>query len=1034
MFWNTDSIHSFILQEKGHHMSIPVFELGNTVIKILVRCKFQGDSRNNITDVATTLYKMGVNEIEARTISRKIDEVGDLLAASCREILDRFGINDERRDCLLGLLIKAFNKAEISIDDFLDDFSTETLLYKRLINADKSYLNMLDPEEIEVYERILRHSSAFLYQAYMEMPEFQIHGIKRLNSKIDDVVHNIQIILNELKDLNNDSIFQNHITDFEKQYLRNIVARLNYIYLFGVTNMDRSLKKYKLSIAYVSLELSQNSEIFQLMDLMDKNQNLWIVGEAGAGKTTLLQWIAVQYAKNYSEQLVIPFYIELRNIPLNDFGIKKCIEGFMRDSSYEIPTGWIENKINSGNAIFLIDGFDEIPREDREIVFDRIEEIDPAGKCRKIYTSRPQITQRPNDHNLLELTILPMRNKTIKVFLEYWHKAVLEDQLQISGEDTKIIVQKLYSKIQSNASISKLASSPLLCAMLCALHYKNELSLPINKRELYEECCKLLIETRDVAKGLKKPVNLSYEQKKIVLSQFAYWMMMNNYSEVSKQEANYMIQQFLSSMVFVGSEISDYNQVFPYLLERSGLLREPEKNRIGFIHRSFEEYLAATEISRQNNWGYLSTMATNDMWKETVEIAIGYANSEIASRIIRSVLNKGKGRRGNRKNLLLACSYYNNAVQVDNKTSEDVKSNLEKMIPPRDSDVNTLVKTGELVIDFLKIEPLHKHEPDEFINPLKILRGIGTVRALETANTYLNYRLSPEEIKEYGLLIDGYTDKELKDYEVPKLIETYIYNYYSSNKTIHESMLRALLLVDDNTLYHIETKLGDSITIIGYSDKLDLSRIFRRNLVRKLSLYGHFESLIHLYTFRGIEQLVIYTSNRNFEFLANNKRQFMSLQSLEILLSSWNSISDLRSLFECKNLTLIKLNEQYHHEETLLLPSCSTLKIDGRYLNDVVFASQKTSKPIVEYLLDKELYHDCDIESYNGIQFKEIDEILAFHRERSGKLISEISCKHSKTELINNVSRYLQKPSNDVNRDLLHMWSEKRHKFKASKR
>lgn len=1006
---------------EGYYMSIPVFEIGNTIIKIMVRCKLQGDSRSNVTDIATALYKIGVDEFEARNISRKIDEIGDKLSGSCKIILDKYGMSDERRDYVIELLLNAYNKANITIDDFLNDYSTEDLLYKRLRDTDRTYQKMLDPIEIELYESLLRHSSAFLYQSYIEMPEFQSQGIKRLNAKIDDIVRNMQVILEELESINIDITQRQQISNFENQYLRNIINRLNYVYLFGVSNMERALKRYKLSIAYVSLELLQNNGVFQLVDLIDKSQNLWIIGEAGAGKTTLLQWIAVQYAKEHSKRSIIPIYIELRNFQKQELGLRKCIESFMKDSSYDVPNGWIDNKIDSGEAILLIDGFDEIPIDSREKVFNQIEELDPERKCKKIYTSRPQITQRPCDPTLQEVTILPMKSKTIKVFLEYWHKAVLEDQLQISHEDTKKIVKKLYSKIQNSSSISKLASSPLLCAMLCALHYKNEMSLPINKRELYEECCKLLIENRDIAKGLKADINLSYEQKKIILSQLACWMMMNRYSEVDKKEANEMIKHFLSTMVFSGNDGSDHNQVFLYLLERSGILREPEKNRIDFIHRSFEEYLAATEISRQNNWGYLESMATDDMWKETVEIAIGYANSDVASRLIRAVLNKGK--RKNQKYLFLACSYYNNAVQVDYKTSDDVKTNLKKLIPPKDTDIDTLVRIGDLVIDFLKMDPHDKHKPEDFINPLKILRGIGTVRALEMANSYLSFRLSPEAIKEYGLLISEYTDKELKECEVPKLIETYIYKHYFVHKTLHEAMLHALLIDEDIVLNKIESVIGSHLNIVGYTDKLDLSRLFCRNLVTSLSLYGHFESIDKLYLFPNVNNLVIYTSNNNFTPPTYSSRRIRYIHSLALILNTWSLLPDIASFLNCDNLTLIKLNKWDQIGMTIEIPSCSNLRVDGRYLSKISKYLRDSLKPRVVLLLNKELYHSVKkslkkYNSYKGIGFEDIEEILQSYKESSGGLISNISVKQSEEELLSGLSDYLGMPENEIKWDL----------------
>lgn len=830
------------------------------------------------------------------------------------------------------------------------------------------------------------------------MPEFQSEGIKRLNSKIDIVVKNVQFALCELEKISFANNEKNSYADYENQYLRTIINRLKYVYLFGVTNLDRVLKKYRLSIAYVSLELAQREEICGLRELLENNHNLWISGEAGAGKTTLLQWIAVQYAKEYSIRATLPVYIELRDFQDEKLNLNTCIDNIMKDSSYKMPSGWLEDRITNGKAVFLIDGFDEISQIDRDHVFNWLEEIDSNNKCKKVYTSRPQITQRPLDQALLDVTILPMKNKTIKLFLSYWHKAVLEDQLQLSSAESEKTVKKLYTKIVNSPSLLKLASSPLLCAMLCALHYKNEMNLPINKRELYEECCKLLIENRDIERGLKIRINLSYEQKKAVLSQLAYWMMLNNYSEISKKVANEKVKEFSSSMIFTGQGNINVESVFSYLLERSGILREPEKNRIDFIHRSFEEYLAATEISRQENWGFLMTVAADDMWKETVEIAIGFANIEKASTIINSVLNKSIGRKGNQKYLFLACSYYNNALQVDYKTSQAVKNHLRKLIPPKDTDVDKLAKIGDLVIDFLTIKANEVPLSHDFVNYVRVLRHIGTIKALEMANTYLVYDMPIEALKEYGMMLNDFTSKELLDCDVPKLLETYVYTYFPMHKTLHEGMISALLLLSDEVMEDIERIIGKKLTIIGYTGNVDLSRLFRKSLIETLSLYGTFSSINQSYLFTQVRHLTICSTNEH--FAVNNlinKGCFNAINELVLITYSIESIN-LDAFLGCNFMTLINLNRNITSETVCKISSVPyEVAIGGSYLNKIsnCFAGERKTKLLLNNPQISDLRNLIIKKGYESIEFISLNDALTFYLHNSGNSFRVPSYKYS---------------------------------------
>ena len=91
------------------------------------------------------------------------------------------------------------------------------------------------------------------------------------------------------------------------------------------------------------------------------------------------------------------------------------------------------------------------------------------------------------------------------------------------------------------------------------------MNLPTNKRELYEECCKMLIEKRDIERGIDSGnINLNYEQKKVILAQLAYWMMKNNYVEVAKKEAVKSVKRSISGMS-VSESVNIERKIFKYL-------------------------------------------------------------------------------------------------------------------------------------------------------------------------------------------------------------------------------------------------------------------------------------------------------------------------------------------------------------------------------------------------------------------------------------------------------------------------------------
>lgn len=58
--------------------------------------------------------------------------------------------------------------------------------------------------------------------------------------------------------------------------------------------------------------------------------------------------------------------------------------------------------------------------------------------------------------------------------------------------------------------------------------------------------------------------------------------------------------------------------VLSHLLERGGVIREPVPGRVDFVHRTFQEYLAAREATEEEHIDTLVSHAHLDAWRETI--------------------------------------------------------------------------------------------------------------------------------------------------------------------------------------------------------------------------------------------------------------------------------------------------------------------------------------------------------------------------------------------------------------------------------
>ncbi|MGZ3434360.1 MAG: NACHT domain-containing protein, partial [Isosphaeraceae bacterium] len=103
-----------------------------------------------------------------------------------------------------------------------------------------------------------------------------------------------------------------------------------------------------------------------------------------------------------------------------------------------------------------------------------------------------------------EAWINPMSVHDVRQFIEKWHEAVA-GQLECMGKPSgalKRLATELADLLPDHPPIARLATNPLLCAMICALHRDRGQKLPESQSELCEALCQMLLHRREVESGL----------------------------------------------------------------------------------------------------------------------------------------------------------------------------------------------------------------------------------------------------------------------------------------------------------------------------------------------------------------------------------------------------------------------------------------------------------------------------------------------------------------------------------------------------
>jgi hypothetical protein len=855
--------------------------------------------------------------LSSRKLKRVSEDISDQISSSCQKILEYHSVNTARQEIIIDSLIDTINQTCLTYELVFRKKVNSEAIYQLLLASSKKYSLEFDPREQELYEHLLHHISEIIINAALASPDFANHGIKylvnnfgTLQFKIDEVLEKVDQIDKLVKAKEYDS------QQYERKYRNNIKDRYGWIRLLGANSLNREEKRYQLSIAYVTLEMSKNdstSEVIDTDSLFDGSKVVWLEGEAGSGKTTFLQWIAVASASNDTEKLplvknTLPIMVELRSQNCKKLSLKQAVDSVMIDSDCSMPTNWLSNYLESGNAIILIDGVDEVRPEERDDVLYWIEEQNyKYPNARIIITSRPQIDKKLEVY-FDDIKILPMTRAKIDVFLDYWHRAVLVEKLGVSEADAIVYKNKLSAQIDNSDSIRKLVANPLLCAMICALSYRNGSIISTQRNELYDDCCKMLFGNRDQESEVHAydHISLSYDEKKIILAQIAYWMMKNG-EVVADVDAVINCIDRTKRSLRIESQGYNSRELFRYFLERSGILRTPEKDKIDFIHKSFQDYLSAYEVYREDDWGFIANNAHNITWYETLILSMGFASERKSQQVIRRILDQH-----DEKSIIIAAACASNTSSLSPKLRNTITQQLSCIIPPKSaSEANRLARAGDFAVPFLKYNANYSVKQNRYC--LATLNKITSVAALSAVATHLRPAASKEIVSNISKSLSYYTSQEIRSSGIQNAIINYVCESQNPKKLfIPELFLDILDGIMDSELTSALSKVTD-LSIVDFHDELSNSILSMFQKVESLTVNGEFSSLNILSELSSkINSLTICDSSKQFEIYDLNQYRFPSLRKLYFHSAKWLYIdgSDLDSLYGITELGLYLYNEQ----------------------------------------------------------------------------------------------------------------------------
>ncbi|MEU0917103.1 NACHT domain-containing protein [Streptomyces cyaneofuscatus] len=553
---------------------------------------------------------------------------------------------------------------------------------------------------------------------------------------------------------------------YEAEYARALGVAYRRTKIFGLDELSRHDAEWDLDTAYLSLEAQaqdrsvrgraapeQALPLPQRIDtLLTDRPRVLLRGDAGAGKTTLLWWLAAHAsARTLDDDLaplngLVPFVVPLRTLRAKGGTFPGPAElsgsaGLVVDAA---PEGWAGRVLASGRALLLVDGLDEVPPEDREQAHDWLSQLlrrYPETRC--VATVRPLAVEPDwlRSEGFAELRLLPMRNEDVRAFVTSWHRAARLSE-QDDADRLDELQQDLSRQFDQNPTLRDLARTPLLCAVICALHRRRDGFLPETRWELYRSALEMLLGRRDQRRRIGGPegIELGIEESTQLLQRIAVWLAREGQSEFTRAQALRQLARALAGMERVSAQ-GPPERILTQLLNRSGLLQERTDDTYQFIHRTFQDYLAAKELIEDDHLNELLRHEDDAAWQDVILLASGHCSRRQLPVLIDGLLaaartyDDGSDERAARHVRASLCAQH--GTWLDRGVSERVRKGLTSLFPlDSDDQVRSLALLGTTALPHLPAAESCERNGSQAKLVVSLLGRIGGTETLAYARAW----------------------------------------------------------------------------------------------------------------------------------------------------------------------------------------------------------------------------------------------------------------------------------------------------------
>ncbi|MFS8202730.1 NACHT domain-containing protein [Streptomyces sp. CWNU-52B] len=627
--------------------------------------------------------------------------------------------SDEREPVAEALAMTLSALGELDMDDIEVVRLGHRALARRLLAARPHATRDLSADASVLHDSLLDLSCLHVLHFFTQRSTFVAHALLAQTRLLDETLRLLDALVERSPRPGSED------ETFETRYLAHVVSKYGKLNIFGLDLSGPGRARWPLDTAYLSLELASphagglpSAKRRRVEEALAGRSRALLRGLAGSGKTTLMQWLAVSAAQDsFPEGLAelrgrIPFMLPLRALSQGSSlprpeqflsAVGSILHGLQ-------PEHWADRVLRSGRGMLLIDGVDEVSETERPQVRRwLLDLVDLYPHTFFLVTTRPSAvdTDWLAEEGFPEFDLLPMNRHDVDRFIQRWHDAVLT---AVDDLEERRTVERcrgaLRDTLRRKHDLFRLSTNPLMCALICALHRDRRTHLPERRMELYAAALTMLLVRRDKEREIAAPEGLAPTEEAQVqlLQRIAYWLIRNGRSEAAQASAVRIIREKLPTMPQMAPP-SAAEDVFRFLLLRSGVLREPAPDTVDFIHRTFQDYLGAKAAVEAEDLDLLADRGRDDQWEDVIRLAVGHARDGERAHLLQRLLQLGDETTDlqlRRRYHLLAAAALEHATTLDPAVRAAVLLRASALIPPANgTDAEQLATAGDIVLDLL---------------------------------------------------------------------------------------------------------------------------------------------------------------------------------------------------------------------------------------------------------------------------------------------------------------------------------------------